>query len=84
MPRPQFSKTFTFLGGFNSKCFGFWCKYQSKSKTFTIENQTNYLRYISKTDAINSVKNVQSYVSFKPHLKRKEFVAVILWESFEV
>jgi hypothetical protein len=28
-----------------------------------------------------SVQKVHSSVSFKPHLKRKEFVAVILWES---
>jgi hypothetical protein len=81
MLRPQFSETFTFWGVFNSKLFGFWSKYQSKSKIFTIENQKNYLKYISKTDAINSAKNVYSSVSFKPHLERKEFVSVILWES---
>ena len=46
------------------------------SKTFTNENQNRYNKF-----SLVYVQKVHSSVSFKQHLKRKEFVAVILWES---
>ena len=63
-----------------------YCMFRPQfSKIFTDENQIFFV-YVHSQNRCNklslvSVQKVHSSVSFKPHLKRKEFVAVILWDS---
>ena len=49
------------------------------SKTFTNKNQNRCNKL-----SLVYVQKMHSSVSFKQHLKRKEFVAVTLWESLVV